>query len=394
MIATSGGTGVVLADRAEQHGLILPSLTRHTVEKLKKIVPAYASVANPLDLSAQQPSLKGSCISNLALDIALNDPEIDAVILRAKQSIETQANAKELGELSLKAGKPVFYTMGSAFNPDAVAMIDEKAVSWHATPARAARAAGALSAFVATQNRILGRVASSRPLAAQMPALPDHAGPMNEENSRACLAAYGIPITTGCRIPEEMLGALTDLPVAFPVAVKVNSRDLPHKTEANAVRLGISNLDELQGAGLEILSNARRYKPDAVIEGLLVQEMARGVELLAGAMNDPCFGPVVVLGFGGVFAEIIKDVTYRFAPFGPGEARGMIAELKGHALLEAYRGQPSADIPALCDTLSRLSWLIADHAARIQAVDINPLFVNAQGVLAADSLVILRDGRE
>jgi acyl-CoA synthetase (NDP forming) len=388
VVATSGGTGVVLADRAEQHGLVLPPLADTTVERLQQIVPAYASVANPLDLSAQQPGFKGSCISNAALGILLDDPGIDAVILRAKQSIESQATATELGQLSLKAGKPVFYTMGSAFNPAAVAMIDETAVSWHATPSRAARAAGAVSALVERQKHVMGRSAAPRPVARQALTLPSGGGPMSEAASRACLDLYGIPLTRGCRLSEASLDGLSDAPVAFPVVVKVNSPDLPHKTEADAVRVGMRSLDELKRAGHEVLANSRRYKPDAAIEGVLVQEMAQGLELIAGAVDDPCFGPVVVLGFGGIFAEILQDVSYRFAPFSAHEAGAMVAELKGHALLKGYRGQPPANLAALCDALSRLSWLIADHAGRVQEVDINPLFVNAEGVLAADALII------
>ena len=211
---------------------------------------------------------------------------------------------------------------------------------------------------------------------------------MSEEASRACLDLYGIPLVRGCRLSEASLDSLSNAPVTFPVVVKVNSPDLPHKTEADAVRVGVRSLDDLKRAGHEVLANARRYKPDAAIEGVLVQEMAQGLELIAGALNDPCFGPVVVLGFGGIFSEILQDVSYRFAPFSAQEAGAMIAELKGRALLEGYRGQPAANVGALCDALSRLSWLIADHADRVQEVDINPLFVNANGVLAADALVV------
>ena len=215
---------------------------------------------------------------------------------------------------------------------------------------------------------------------------------MSEEASRACLATYGIPLTRGCRLSEASLDGLSNAPVTFPVVVKVNSPDLPHKTEADAVRVGVRSLDELKRAGHEVMANARRHKPDAAIEGVLVQEMAQGLELIAGAVNDPCFGPVVVLGFGGIFSEILQDVSYRFAPFSAHEAGAMIAELKGHALLEGYRGAPGVDLNELARIIAALSDFAADHAGSIAECDINPLIGNGRRIVAVDALIVKKAG--
>ena len=134
----------------------------------------------------------------------------------------------------------------------------------------------------------------------------------------------------------------------------------------------------------------KRHKPDARIEGVLVQEMASGLEVIVGAVNDPYFGPTVTFGLGGIFTELLKDVTHRFAPFDAEGAREMIDEVKGAALLHGYRGRPALDVAALADVLARVSLIAHDHADRIAEIDVNPLFVMERGVVAADALIVLK----
>jgi len=166
---------------------------------------------------------------------------------------------------------------------------------------------------------------------------------------------------------------------------------VPHKTETGAIRLDVRDLAALKQAAREVVAAARKYKPDARIDGILVQEMAFGTEIILGAVNDPTFGPTVAFGFGGIYAELFKDVTHRFAPFDAQTAREMIDEIKGAPLLHGYRGLPALDVDALADALARLSLLIADHADRIAEIDVNPLFVREQGVVAADALFVLKN---
>ena len=197
-------------------------------------------------------------------------------------------------------------------------------------------------------------------------------------------------------VNEALLAALRNrsaedpAPLAFPVAVKIESPDVPHKTEAGAVRLDIQDLAGLKQAAREVVAAARTHQPDARIEGVLVQEMASGLEVIVGAVNDPYFGPTVAFGLGGIFTELLKDVTHRFAPFDAETAREMIDEVKGAALLNGYRGRPALDVAALADALARVSLLIADHADRIAEIDVNPLFVMEKGVVAADALIVLK----
>ena len=187
------------------------------------------------------------------------------------------------------------------------------------------------------------------------------------------------------------IAALKESPLKFPLAVKIDSPDIPHKTEAGAVCLNIQNLAELKVAATAVVANSKRYKPTAQINGVLVAEMAAGTEVIIGVVNDKFFGPVVMFGLGGVFTELLKDVTYRFAPFDQETAREMIAEIKAAPLLSGYRGSAPLAIDALADVLSRVSLLAADHADRIAEIDINPLFVSETGVIAADALIVLKN---
>jgi acetyltransferase len=178
--------------------------------------------------------------------------------------------------------------------------------------------------------------------------------------------------------------------IGYPVAMKVQSPDIPHKTEAKAVRLGIVDERELRIAYEEILINARAYKPDARVDGVLIQEMVKGgTEAILGVTNDALFGPAVMFGLGGIFAEVLKDVSFRLAPVTAAVAREMISEIKGYPLLTGARGKPPADLDALADTIVKLSALAIDLHEDLAELDINPLFVMEQGkgVVAADALI-------
>jgi succinyl-CoA synthetase beta subunit len=176
-----------------------------------------------------------------------------------------------------------------------------------------------------------------------------------------------------------------------PFAVKVVSRDVPHKTEAGGVKLGVTR-EGLAEAAKTVSDNARKHVPGANIEGVLVSEMAQGLETLIGVINDEAFGPVVALGLGGILTEVLKDVVYRVAPFDLETAREMIGELRGARLFEGYRGQAAADKEALAQALVAVSGMATALAPRLKELDINPVFVRpaGKGVAAADALVVLK----
>jgi acetyltransferase len=177
------------------------------------------------------------------------------------------------------------------------------------------------------------------------------------------------------------------------VALKVQSAQILHKTEAGGIALGLGTDDEVRAAYDEVLANARRFAPHAEIQGVLVQEMLRdGVEVIIGMTKDPVFGPVMMFGLGGIFVEALRDVSFRIAPLTRRDAEEMIDEIRGHRVLEGMRGKPPADREALIDVILKVSQLVTDHRAEIEELDINPLVVFTKGAKAADALITRSGG--
>jgi acetyltransferase len=221
--------------------------------------------------------------------------------------------------------------------------------------------------------------------------LPAGAVTLSEVESKAVLSAYGIPVTREILVPVDADVRRAAAELKPPFAIKIVSRDIAHKTEAGGVRLNIASHANLAAAAEQVIANARAHKPGAAIDGVIVSEMARGIETLIGLINDEGFGPTVVLGLGGVLSEALRDVTFRIAPFDIETARDMIAELRGARLFDGYRGQPPADKEALARTLVEVSRMAMALGARLKELDINPLFVRptGEGVVAADALLVL-----
>ena len=390
VISGSGGAGVVVADRAEEYGLELPELAPESLAKLDGFLPAFASKANPLDISGA-PSKDGKSASNRALQILLEDPNLDQVILRSKQSTNTPKDAADFIKLVKESNKAVYVAMQADPDEDVMALFQKHDISFHITPPRAAYAAAAISDFAERRRRYLAaKKDEARPVAAQKLDLPAGEATLSEYAAKAVLKAYGIPVVGEALMTLAEVQALRAAPFPFPLAVKINSADIPHKTEAGGVKLGIHSVEELKAAAEAVTANAKQYKPGAKLEGVLVQQMASGLEVIVGGLNDPCFGPTVVFGLGGIFAEVLRDVTYRFAPFGIEAAREMIDEIKGVVVMKGYRGREPLDTEALAEVLSRVSWLLHDHRDRIAELDINPLFMTPKSITAADGLITLK----
>jgi acyl-CoA synthetase (NDP forming) len=179
--------------------------------------------------------------------------------------------------------------------------------------------------------------------------------------------------------------------LGFPLVMKISSPDLPHKTEVGGVRLHLKDEQQVREAMASMLESVRRQAPQAHIEGITLAPMVSGgVETIVGVFSDPSMGPMVMFGLGGVFVEVLKDVTFRVAPFDHSEALRMIREIRGFAMLEGVRGAPPSDIEALAQLLSQLSVFAASHAGQIESIDLNPVVVLEQGkgVLALDALIV------
>ena len=395
VLTLSGGAGVLLADRCIENGLQLPPLAEATAARLREILVSFASAANPIDATAHGYNDNFASYARAIREV-LADPNIDQVVARVPRGSAARPWSEGLVEALRSTSKPLILNWPTApdDNGDVREYLEQNNVPCILAPGRSVRALAALTEFAQKRRdfeRRAGR-ATPRVTARQPLDLPPEAGGVTEYRAKAVLKRYGIAGVNEVLFSPAEIEALDTLPFAFPVAVKIASPDLPHKTEAGAVRLNVPDLPALKQAAREMVASIRTHWPDARIEGVLVQEMASGLEVIVGAINDPYFGPTVAFGLGGILTELLHDVTHRFAPFDVETGREMIEEIKGAALLKGYRGKPALDIAALADTLARVSLLIADHADRIAEIDINPLFVReaGQGVAAADALIVLK----
>ena len=219
--------------------------------------------------------------------------------------------------------------------------------------------------------------------------MPD--GAVGEFEAKAILAAAGIAMSRDILVDSAEAAAAAWAKIGGPVVLKIASPDILHKTEIGGVLLNLDDAAAVKAGFTTLMERARTAKPDARLDGVIVAEMVTGgVEAVAGVVRDPVFGPAVMFGLGGVFVEVLKDVTFRLAPFGVDEARRMIDEIQGRAMFDGVRGAPPADLDALAETLARLSVFAAANAERIESVDLNPLIVRADGTLAVDALIVPR----
>lgn len=391
IVTVSGGAGVLLADACAQLGLEVPPLAAGTRARLAKVLPAYASTENPVDVTASildRPRLLRS-----ALEIILDDPGIGSLLVVAS-SVEgamAEGIAAELASLDAATDKPLLVSWSSreARVGNAYRALREARVPLYRTPSRCARSLGALSRFADAMRRHERDTAEIDAPAAES-LVVDVGALTTEFGAKRLLAAYGLQPTREQLVTDAPEARRVAAEIGFPVALKVQSPDIPHKTEAGGVRLGLGDDAAVAAAYGEISATARARVPGARIEGLLVQEMVNdGIEVILGVVNDARFGPAVMFGLGGIFTEALNDVVFRFAPVGPSAARDMVDAIRGRALLYGARGRPPSDVDALVQAIVDVSRLVMAHSESVAELDINPLVVmpRGQGVRVVDALI-------
>lgn len=212
---------------------------------------------------------------------------------------------------------------------------------------------------------------------------------LSEAEALAILTAAGVRTVPLARADNPAAAAAEAERIGFPVVLKIVSPDIAHKTEVGGVAVGLNSAAEVAARAAEMLARVRQAKPEAAIEGFMLQGMARGIETVSAVTCEPGFGPVLAFGLGGVWIEVLKDIVLRIVPASRADVEEMVAEIKGAKLLQGWRGAPPADRAAVCDTLLCLSALMAELSEEIAEVEINPLIVGPDGALAADALLRL-----
>ena len=385
-VSISGGAGILFADRATARGLTLANLSEATNKKLRSAIPYFGSISNPVDVTAAV--FNDAELLTGVISAVLGDPQVDqlAVLLASLPGEPALSAARAIRGAIETHKKPVLLSWSARRirAEAAYALLEEAHVPIYESPVRVAEAAAWLAGFSA--SRAVAKPPA--PPTIVRVSLPRGAGALDEERSKALLAEVGILVAHETILPAN-IGKPVTLDLNFPVAVKVLSRDIPHKTEVGGVKLGVTSLDGVADAIRTIRTSVKKHRPDAAIEGFIVAEMITdGLETLIGVVRDPSFGPVVAFELGGIATEVLKDLSYRVAPFGVDQARAMIAELRSAPLFSAFRGRGELDTDALADAITRVSVLAAQEE-RIAELDINPLFVRprGKGIVAADALI-------
>lgn len=390
VLTVSGGGGALMADALSAAGLELPELRPQTQAAIKAMIPFYGTARNPVDVTGQ--ATRTGAPLKVIEQLAGGD-EVDLVVAVTTMSNPTRppVDPEGLAKVVDAQRTPVLfytYTVVSPFGRQSLASAKTLTYQGVNDVAAAARALVDFAAFryvPPLQPPAAGSERIALPAGSEDGTLPEYA-------AKALLARHGLPVA-----PHRLVRAEAELEeacaaLAFPVAVKIQSPDIPHKTEAGGVRLDVANAEELRAARREVLAAAGRHAPQARIAGVLVEEMAApGVEIIVGIVRDPTFGPVLTVGAGGVATELYRDVTRRLAPVTAEEAQGMLRQLRSFPLLSGYRGAPAADLQSLARLIATVSELPARLATPVAELELNPVIVHraGHGCSIVDALVVV-----
>lgn len=400
IMTTSGGAGVWMADACEAAGLAVPILDDATQAELAKYVPSYGATHNPVDLTAQVTvnplgsATESPLVGSLA---ALHDSDgIDAVILIANMS-DGNVLAREksgLSALAARLRKPVLLYSHAPASPRSLELAQEIGLSVFASTRRTARALGAMVRYAEARSAIAA-AANPSPARALPPSdIEALAGGLSEYKAKILLARHGLPGGSDilARSADDAVAAARA--IATPVALKVQSNAIQHKTEIGGVALGLDGDDAVRAAYEQMMAAVAAKRPDAAVDGVLVQPMLEpGTEFALGIVRDPDFGPMMMAGLGGVYIEVLKDVTIEPLPVRRDTALAMLRRLQAWPVLDGARGRARLDVTALTSAMEQLSLLVEGSGDAVREIDLNPVFVYSEGkgIAIADALVIGRD---
>lgn len=392
----SGGGGGWMADACIAAGLEVPTLDTETRVRIDKHLPSYGTSQNPIDGTAQAIHALG--YAGMA-ELVLDCPSIDSIIvvMSGRAGERVVAERDRLLRVKSIATKPILMWSYTLPVPHTLITLAETGYPIFTNMRNCARTLSVMADYRETRDAALRvpdiRTTASDAREAVAAALKKSPAALTEAQARPLLAAYGIG-SGDIHLATSADAAVSAFNVMKqPVALKVQSPDILHKTEAGAVALKLATTDDVRQGYERVLANAKRYAPSAKIQGVLVQPMAApGREVILGINRDDTFGPLLMLGLGGIHVEVLKDVVFAPVPLTPEAATALIGRLRSAALLGAHRGQPAADIPALAGLMVRLSQFAADHADIIKEIDLNPILVHAagQGTTLADALIVKR----
>ncbi len=394
IVTNSGGPGILAADACENSGLMLAKLSSSTVEELSSFLPSYASLYNPIDIIGDA----GADRYERTMRLVLNDSRVNAMIVLASPtaSLEAEATAQAIIDCAASSDKPVFgcFMGGTKVNP-AILMLRDAGIPTFIYPEPAIQALEAMYEY----HEQLSRPAAvevcyrrHKDLAKSIiaEARKNRQQEIVEFQAQGILKAYELPMprTELARTSDEAVH-IADR-IGYPVVLKIASPQISHKSDVDGVRIQLTNAQDVRAAFMDITSRAQRLRKDAYISGCVVQAMApkNSKEVIVGFTRDRQFGPLIIFGLGGIYVEVLKDISYRLAPLTLDDAAEMVREVKTYPLLRGVRGEPAVNFKAIEDVLLIMSQLALDFP-EISAAEFNPVLVNEESALVADIRVVL-----
>ncbi|WDN87253.1 acetyltransferase [Desulfosarcina sp. BuS5] len=399
VITNAGGPGVMAADALADYGIEPAALLPETAIKLEAILPSYWNCGNPIDILGDAAAER----YNKVVEICLNAREINGLLIML--SPVAQVDPADIAEsiIGLLGGKkiPVITSwIGGSYVEAGRKIFNKAGIPTFDTPERAIRAFMDLDLY-AKNIEMLQEIPSKFPKklefdrkkAKELVNNKIEAGEFNmtEIDSLSLLEAYGIPVNPAIKALSAKEAGDKAEATGFPVVIKINSKDISHKTDAGGIALNIKNKAEAIDSFANIMRNAKEYNPEAVIEGVTIQPMVNDVdyELILGAKKDHDFGPVILFGMGGTLTEVIKDMAIALPPINRLLARRLMEQTKVYSILQGFRSRPPADLVFIEEILIRLSQMVTD-IAEIEELDINPLVIKQGKICAVDARVILK----
>ncbi|MFQ5711574.1 MAG: acetate--CoA ligase family protein [Candidatus Geothermarchaeales archaeon] len=397
MLTNGVGPCVMAADTFEERGIELARYEEETEEKLRRELPYFCVISNPVDLT-------GSATSQyyeVTMKALGEDPNVDIIMpFFVFQDTPLDEAITHIVPEMLRYGKPIVCcAAGGPYTKRQVSILEARGIPVYPTPERATAAVGALIQYgkLRAKGRPMELVASSKISTAKAKSSAKQIVKevkaegrrlLLEHESKAVLRSYDIP-TTSERLFKSADEAIRSREIEFPVALKICSPTIVHKSDVGGVKLNIKNPDELRTSFEEIMSNVTSNFPKADIRGILVQNMVSpGREVIVGVSRDSTFGPVVMFGLGGIFVEVLHDVSFGLPPISKKDALEMIEEIKGYPILKGVRGEKPVDIEILTEILEKVSMMATD-LEEIVEMDLNPIIVHEKGATVVDARIIL-----
>ncbi len=391
VITNAGGPGVLATDRAESAGLTLVDLTEGTKSALRHVLPEAASVRNPVDVLGDARADRYGA----ALHACAEDPAIDGIVLVLTPQVMTPCEdiAKVIVESAW--GHPlipiVTCFMGGPHVQKARKILSEAGIPCLTTPEAAVQAMSALFKKETQVNPLEEKDAEDDRSSAASALLKNQTGLLSEELVDDLFALYGLPTPKGAVATHAKEALEIAQSIGYPVIAKISSPDILHKTDIGGIAVNLKNKKEVEQAYRDILASCVEHAPNAALRGILIQQfLPIGNEFIIGAIRDPNFGPLVMVGLGGIYTELFRDTCFALAPVTENQAYDMLSSLKSWKLLTGMRGKGALDIDALAKTICKISTLMTDCPTLCE-IDLNPVLVAQDKIVIADAKVVVAD---